>query len=567
MAKKNIDFGSFPNDPNADAIRTAFQKVQSNFDELYAQIRTRTGVTSLNQIPGVGVVVNQPTGDVILTANIACVQVSTNTLSMGIGLSGSNSATITNSEQILVIDLPTTANIPNINTSNLTVNTTANFSSTTNVNLGSVSNVKIQGGSSNFILSTDGTGNLSWINGSTFPIGAATDVYYVSKSGNDSNDGTTLATAFLTIKRACEVVEPLVNADVSRRVSIFVKAGSYTENNPVTVPKRTAIIGDSLRSVSILPGNTGFDTFYVNNGCYVYGATFRGHISPSAAIAFNPDGSAGAITTSPYIQNCSSITTTGCGVRINGSYVSGLKGMVMDAYTQFNQGGPGVHILNSGYAQLVSIFTICTSYGILCESGGQCSVTNSNSSFGDYALVADGTSPSKDTGKSNTVDLILNKVKLTNLSARPSVNDVVQFDGDTEYYTIVSSGPLTVDPNPLLGSTSEVVFIEQIPNFSVGTDINIYRRSLISSSGHTFEYVGSGTNLATALPDFGGQPDGLKEVVSSNGGKVFITSTDQKGDFKVGADFTINSATGTITGRTFNRSLFSVMTPYILAIT
>jgi hypothetical protein len=563
MAKKNIDFGSFPNDPNADAIRIAFQKVQSNFDELYNQLRTRIGVTSLNKIPGVGVTVNQPTGDVILSANIACVQVSTNSLSMGIGANGLSSAVITNSEQVLVIDLPET--IPSIGIDNLSVNVTANFSSATNVNLGSVGNVKIQGGSPNFILSTDGVGNLSWINN---PLsGIATDVYYVSKSGNDSDDGTTLATAFLTIKRACEVVEPLVNADPSRRVSIFVKAGSYVENNPVTVPKRTAVIGDSLRSVSVFPANTGSDTFYVNNASYVYGFTFRGHISPSAAIAFNPDGSAGAITTSPYIQNCSSITTTGCGVRINGSYVSGLKGMVMDAYTQFNQGGLGVHILNSGYAQLVSIFTICTSYGILCEDGGQCSVTNSNSSFGDFALVADGTSPSKDTGKSNTLDLILNKVKLTNLSARPSVNDVVQFDGDTEYYTILTSTPLVVDPDPLLGNTSEVEFIEQIPNIAIGTDFNIYRRSLISASGHTFEYVGSGTNLATALPDFGGQPDSLKEVVSSNGGKVFITSTDQKGDFKVGADFTINSATGTITGRTFNRSLFSVMTPYILAIT
>ena len=31
MAQKNIDFGTFPDDPNADAIRTAFSKVQDNF--------------------------------------------------------------------------------------------------------------------------------------------------------------------------------------------------------------------------------------------------------------------------------------------------------------------------------------------------------------------------------------------------------------------------------------------------------------------------------------------------------------------------------------------------------
>ena len=30
MAQKNIDFGSYPDDPDADAIRTAFQKTQQN---------------------------------------------------------------------------------------------------------------------------------------------------------------------------------------------------------------------------------------------------------------------------------------------------------------------------------------------------------------------------------------------------------------------------------------------------------------------------------------------------------------------------------------------------------
>jgi hypothetical protein len=28
MAQRNIDFGSFPDDPDADAIRAAFQKTQ-----------------------------------------------------------------------------------------------------------------------------------------------------------------------------------------------------------------------------------------------------------------------------------------------------------------------------------------------------------------------------------------------------------------------------------------------------------------------------------------------------------------------------------------------------------
>lgn len=412
-------------------------------------------------------------------------------------------------------------------------------------------------GTSGYQLTSDGTsfGYQDWR-------GQTEDVFYVSQTGNDSNDGKSISQSFLTIKAACTAAAAIVNADPNKRVSIFVKAGSYYENNPVTVPKRTAVIGDSLRSVSVYPSNAASDVFYVNNGCYIYGMTFRGHVSPTAAISFNSDGSAGNITTSPYIQNCSSITTTGCGVRIDGSYVTGgIRGMVMDAYTQFNQGGIGVHILNTGYAQLVSIFTICTSYGILCESGGQCSVTNSNCSFGDFALVSDGVySTPRDSGTSSTVNLPANSILLTGMASRPSVNDVVLFSGDPTYYTVEYS-------TALVSGQSTVTFIENIPNVAPGTSFQIFRCSLISSSGHTFEYVGSGTNLYTALPDFGGQPDPVKEVVSLNGGKVFYTSTDQKGDFRVGSGFIIKSATGTIEGRTFNRSLFSIMTPYILAIT
>lgn len=392
--------------------------------------------------------------------------------------------------------------------------------------------------------------------------GENTDVFYVAKNGNDSNDGRSLSKPFLTIRAASIAAATIVNADSTKRVSIFVKAGSYTENNPVTIPSRTAVIGDSLRSVSIFPQNSGSDVFYVNNGCYIYGATFRGHVSPTAAIAFNPDGSAGNITTSPYIQNCSSITTTGCGVRVNGNFVTGgIRSMVMDAFTQFNSGGIGVHILNGGYAQLVSIFTICTNIGIWCESGGQCSVTNSNSSFGTYGLIADGVfSTPRDSGTSGAINVNSNSIVLTGLSVRPSVNDVVLFSGDPEYYTIEYTTALSA-------GQSTVTFVENIPSPTVGTSFQIFRRSLISTSGHTFEYVGSGDTLAVALPDFGGQPDPAKEVISTNGGKVFYTSTDQKGDFKVGPGFTIKSATGTIEGRTFNRSLFSIMTPYILAIT
>jgi hypothetical protein len=95
---------------------------------------------------------------------------------------------------------------------------------------------------------------------------------------------------------------------------------------------------------------------------------------------------------------------------------------------------------------------------------------------------------------------------------------------------------------------------------------SFHQASYISSSGHTFEYVGSGTTIATALPYLGGVPKQENEVIQLRGGQVYFTSTDQQGDFRIGTGLVINRVDGTITGRTFNKALFAVMTPYILAI-
>ena len=75
-----------------------------------------------------------------------------------------------------------------------------------------------------------------------------------------------------------------------------------------------------------------------------------------------------------------------------------FKSMVTDSYTQYNSNGIGVSLSNEGYGQIVSMFTINTDVAIVANSGGQCDITNSNSSFGNFGLVADGVGPKKYTG-------------------------------------------------------------------------------------------------------------------------------------------------------------------------
>ena len=156
-----------------------------------------------------------------------------------------------------------------------------------------------------------------------------------------------------------------------------------------------------ITQVNVLSGGTN------------YTSTEVPHISIPAPVSKRP-----YITTSPYIQNCSSITgpfrisnglkipvTTplpydtsdvnphgaGGGIRIDGNLVSGsspLESFVADAFTQVNQGGPGHLVINKGYAQFVSCFTTFCTYGFKVANGGFANISNSVIDFGNKGLIS-----------------------------------------------------------------------------------------------------------------------------------------------------------------------------------
>jgi hypothetical protein len=302
------------------------------------------------------------------------------------------------------------------------------------------------------------------------------------------------------------------------------------------------------------------------------------------------------ITTSPYIQGSSSITTgtngisAGAGMRVDGTLAEGfLRSMVLDSYTQFNQGGKGIHILNNGYAQLVSIFTICCTEGIICESGGTCSVTNSNCSFGLSGVVATGKSLVpiltgtlvKDPFGGNTFVVtdvegtIINPnsdyyspsaaIDTRKIAYTPYNGLVFTVGNDPELFVIDKS------PSPTLSAGTNDTFVINViqntfKNFNPGSYVQFYLRSIVSASSHTFEYIGTGIFLDKAVPALGGVTIKELEACYDNGGIVFYTSTNEGGDFNVGEDFIILQETGTIEGDTFKRSILTLVTPLTLAL-
>jgi hypothetical protein len=323
---------------------------------------------------------------------------------------------------------------------------------------------------------------------------------YVSPEGSDTNNGSQQS-PFKTIKAAVESLYPIepLNPTSSRRYTIFVGSGNYTEQNPIVVPPGVAIVGDTLRTVRLTASNPTKDFFHVHDSNYFYGLRFLDLKHPAFCFSFpastatstisgggvstisvahsmtgytdgnnqdlgiiieGPDNSGSiatatanvvggaitqinvvnagtnysanekphisipapvgqrpVITTSPYVQNCSSITGpfntsgvkvlqalpydeatfnideqgAGAGIRIDGNLVhpsSPLESFVADAFTQVNQGGPGHLVINKGYAQFVSCFTTFCTYGFKVANGGFANISNSVIDFGKYGLVS-----------------------------------------------------------------------------------------------------------------------------------------------------------------------------------
>ncbi len=560
------------------------------------------------------------------------------------------------------------------------------------------------------------------------------NIIYVSKDGDDTNTGTTLGTAKTTIKSALSVA--------TTGTVIRVYPGEYTEDNPLIMPAQTSIVGSSLREVTLKPQNGNTDFIYVNNGCYISDLSFNSSSSNNGdVISFNPSDPP-FIDQSPYIQNCTNFIDGSTGLHIDGDDAIGdIKSMVVDSFTQFNSGGHGCKISNEGYAQLVSMFTICNDTAVECLNGGCCDLTNSNSSFGNKGLVATGVSPKKYTGTvsqassagdntirvniattqksvstatyANTTGVLTvttsaahgfdvgMDVKIENLTfsctspsgsavfpsgnygyvfkvestpsttqftvnvgtstiahtyvsggtaeieaVRPFAGQVVFFD--TLYYEVVrinvtnggsgydSNNPPTVTlasspeswgidaeaiaevsstgvvtgivvtssgrgygstiANPTIAAptsgTTATATGELVPSYLIvestletSTDVyditfanevpialttssvaNFYKQSRLLASSHSFQYIGSGTNINTALPQTGGVSIPENETISQSGGLVVFTSTNESGNFKIGDGVIIDQALGRISGQSYSQSLFSQVTPYIIAL-
>ena len=128
------------------------------------------------------------------------------------------------------------------------------------------------------------------------------------------------------------------------------------------------------------------------------------------------------------------------------------------------------------------------------------------------------------------------------------------------YYPIKESTPVS-------SGISTITLSDNVPYaVGVGSTVPFYKQSRIIASSHSFEYIGTGVDPINSLPSRGAVPIQDNEVEDKDGGLTIFTSTDQTGNFRIGDGVIIDQQAGTITGEFYSKSLFSQMTPFILAL-
>jgi hypothetical protein len=256
--------------------------------------------------------------------------------------------------------------------------------------------------------------NGSGISTQSFPSGKYGYEFYITEKNNDGTFVINVGTS--TIPHTYVGGGFVVNRSVGISTATY---DNITGITTITAPGAFVRVGDVVTirdlefsctsgagTTTIYPtGSSGYNfrvtdviergtTFSVQVGTSTIPHTYvsGGYVKPPYSPGVGP------ITQGPYVRNCTNFVPNSIGMKIDGFAAEpgdqddiGVTGtMSVDSYTQYNQGGIGVSITNGAYAQLVSIFTICDDIAIFTGSGGQCDITNSNSSFGRLGLVADG---------------------------------------------------------------------------------------------------------------------------------------------------------------------------------
>jgi hypothetical protein len=257
------------------------------------------------------------------------------------------------------------------------------------------------------------------------PSSNTTNIFYVSKSGNDNNAGKSLYSAVLTIKKGLELANAYTTA-TGNICAVSVYPGIYEEEGNLVVPPRCGITSASGQYVTEVHASANCraefrNMFLINSGSYVQGFTFRNmevddFEDPNGgfAIAFKPGA---LILRSPYIRDCGQVSNYNAFEvaapldPANGNPLVGKGGgmlladrailnpnsifpyMLAFGATPRSPNGLGYVAKNGAGINGISSISIFQRASFYALTGGQITLNNSGTQFGDISMRAKGTTP------------------------------------------------------------------------------------------------------------------------------------------------------------------------------
>jgi len=317
------------------------------------------------------------------------------------------------------------------------------------------------------------------------------NILYVSVEGNDANSGDHPQDPFATIARALDAAD----GSTQGPIVIHIFPGTYEEACPLVVPPHVTIRGEDIRNVIVKPDTSSQseDIFHIQQDCTIEDLTISDYYYDSLnntgyAFRFTPNGTVS--TRSPYIRNCTIIT--------KGSTTSASDPRGFDA----GDAGKGAWIDGSELDQQAS--------------------SEASMLFHSVTFITPG----------------VDAITMTNGVRVEWLNSFTYFANRSLYATQGATGFELPDSSIRYGAEIRSIGSASVyGNFGAVAD---GADTLMYLVNHNLAYIGTGKNKENdktlVIQD--------NEVVELNNGRVYYSSQNHTGTFRVGNQFFVDFETG-----------------------
>ena len=406
------------------------------------------------------------------------------------------------------------------------------------------------------------------------------NVIYVTANGDDNNSGALPNDAYATIRYA---LSQATTGDI-----VNISAGTFEETFPLDVPANVTVRGAGLRATQIKPSaaTRDLDCFRVDGGVVIEGMTIREmeyNTTNDTGYAIRYKPTASVTIRSAYMKDIT-VANFGSSVRQGtnaaddpygfdagdagrGALVDGASiatgsiepAMLFDSCTFIVPNSVGLIMTNGARVEWLNCFTYFAHEAIKGITGtqGRGGAGKTRITLGGVVgTIAQGdtatfTSTDGSTVVTLTVDAVENS---TTLVQDGKVDDLEGFD--TTPASITFSGGATAtsilryDRKEFAAEMRSIASANVYGNFGLVADGADTSLRMVS---HNFGYIGVGKRLDnddSAVIQ-------ANEITEANGGRVYYSSVDQRGDFRIGDHFTVDQQTG---NTTFQGGTFDVTT-------